>query len=98
MPELVRSGHIIDKKDADPQWTGIASYNWYPRIGAIENALELEYKKASPRERARKAMVEEYDVEVVTEKYWKPTLADIDAQLNIINKRQAEMNEQREAK
>lgn len=95
MPELVRSGHIIDKKDADKSWTGIASYNYLPRIKAIENALELEYKKPSPRERARKAMVEEYDVEVVMEKNWKPVLEDIDKELARTRERWAKMQELR---
>ena len=97
MPELVYSGRIVDKKDAEPVWTGIASYNYVPHIRAVELALEAEYRNPSPRERARQGIVENYDVEVVMEKHWKPTLEAIDKQLDITNKRQAEMTEQREA-
>jgi len=97
MPELVYSGRVIDKKDAAPFWTGLASYNYKPSIRAIELALEAEYKKPSPRDAARKGMVENYDVEVVVEKHWKPTLAAIDEQLKMTNERQVEMLQQREA-
>jgi len=77
MPELVHSGHIIDKKDAEPIWTGIASYQFVPKVRAIELALHAEYKKPSPRERARQGIVENYDAKVVFEKHMLPTINHI---------------------
>jgi hypothetical protein len=35
-----------------------------------------EYRKPSSKEKARKGALE-YDADLVTEKYWKPTLEDI---------------------
>lgn len=81
MPELVHSGHIIDKSEADPIYTGIASYQFKASAESIERKLELEYKKPSPRERARKAMVKNYDVEVVFNKHMLPTINDIEKRM-----------------
>jgi len=97
MPELVHSGRIIDKKDAEPIWTGIASYNYLPHIRAVELALEAEYKNPSPRERARKAMVENYDIEVVMEKHMIPTLQSIEKEFNRVVERRVEMEKERAA-
>jgi len=87
MPELVHSGRIIEKNDAEKVWTGIASYNFYPHIGAIEDALEQEYKNPSSRVSARKGMVDNYEVELVMEKHWKPTLEAIDKELERVKDR-----------
>lgn len=77
MPELVHSGRIIDKSDAEPMWTGIASNQFLPKVRAIELALHAEYKDPSPRERARKGMVENYDSKLVFEKMMLPTINHI---------------------
>lgn len=74
MSELCFSGHKIDKKDASPQWTALASYQFIPHVRAIELALEAEFKKASPTAKAVKTIQSEYDADVVFEKHWKPTL------------------------
>lgn len=81
MPELVHSGRVIDKKDAEPLWTGIASYQWMPKVRAIELALEAELKDPSPRERARKGMVENYDADAVFEKHMLPTINTIQGRM-----------------
>ena len=78
--ELCLSGRTINKEDADPFWTGVAAFQYKPRIGAIVEALENEYKYPSDRERARK-MALAYDVDAVTDKYWKPVLEEIEKQL-----------------
>ena len=97
MPELVHSGRIIEKKDAEPRYTGIASYNFYPHVGAIVDALEQEYKTPSNRGRARRGMVENYDVELVLEKHWKPVLESIDEKRKEVKERGELMKKQREA-
>lgn len=74
MGELVYSGRKVDKKDAEPVWTGIAAYQYTPKIRAIELALEAELKNPSPRERARKGMVENYDAQLVFDKHFLPTI------------------------
>lgn len=76
--ELCYAGRLIDKKDADPWYTPLATYQLRPRVRAIELALEAEYKHPSPGDKAVQTIRENYDVEVVTEKHWKPTLAEID--------------------
>ena len=77
MPELVHSGHIIDKSEAERTWTGIASYQYVATVKSIERKLELEYRNPSPRERARKGIVENYDAQVVFDKHFLPTMNDI---------------------
>jgi len=81
MPELVHSGRIIDKKDAIDYFTAIAADQWIPSTRAIELALEAEYKNPSPRERARKGMVENYDANLVFEKHFLPTMQDIEKRM-----------------
>ena len=77
MTELVHSGQIIDKSEAEPLWTGIASYQYVASVKSIERKLELEFRNPSPKDRARKAMVENYDANLVFEKHMLPTITDI---------------------
>lgn len=79
--ELCFSGRTVDKKDADPFYTPQACFQYKPRIRPIEIALEAEYMKPSSRETARREAIE-YDVNTVTEKYWKPVLEEIEEALN----------------
>lgn len=81
MPELVYSGHVIDKSDAEGMWTGIASYQFIPKASAIERKLHEEYNHPSPRDRARKGMVENYDADLVFNKYMLPAINDIDRRM-----------------
>jgi glycosyltransferase involved in cell wall biosynthesis len=76
MSELCFSGIAIDKSDADPEYTGLNAYQMKPRIRAIELAMHAEYKYPSGKDKAVRRAAE-YDVNVITEKYWKPILEEI---------------------
>lgn len=75
--ELCFSGHKIDRKDAEKFWTPLAAFQYRPHIRAVELALEAEYRKATPTEKTVEYIRGEYNVDVVTEKYWKPVIAEI---------------------
>ena len=75
-PELCFSGRLIPKEDADPLYTGLAAYQYRPRVRGIEIQIEAEYKNPSPPGPAVKG-AQLYDVDYVTEKYWKPTLESL---------------------
>lgn len=94
MPELVKSGQIIDKSDAEPTWTGIASYQWQPKVAAIERKMELEYKKPSPN--PRDAIVKEYDIDFVFNTQMLPALTDIEKCLAESKQRYADVAEARQ--
>ena len=84
MSEMCFSGWKVDKKDTIPFWTPLASYQFIPKVGAIVERLEAAYRArgdSSYRERARSGAVK-YDADKVTEKYWKPVLAEIEADVN----------------
>jgi glycosyltransferase involved in cell wall biosynthesis len=81
--ELCFSGWKIDKKDSYPFRTPLASFQFYPRVEAVVDALEQSYRmwgNTDYRKRARQGALA-YDADKVTEKYWKPVLADIEASL-----------------
>jgi glycosyltransferase involved in cell wall biosynthesis len=79
--ELFWAGQLLDKeKDAEREYTGLASYNFRPHISAIDAALEEEYRNPSDTQWAVEC-ARNYDADLVTEKYWKPTLAEIEASL-----------------
>lgn len=80
MSELCFSGWKVDKKDAAPFWTALASYQFLPRVDAIADKLEQAYRMLGNedyRKRARDGALA-YDAEKVAEKYWKPVLQDIE--------------------
>jgi glycosyltransferase involved in cell wall biosynthesis len=76
MSELCFSGRMIDKSDADPEYSGLNAYQMKPRIRPIEIAMHAEYKNPSGKDKAVRRAAE-YDVNVVMEKYWIPTLKEI---------------------
>lgn len=76
-PELCFSGRLVPKESAEPLYTPLAAYQYRPSVRGIEIALEAEYKNPSPPERAVNR-AQEFDVDLVTEKYWKPVLAEIE--------------------
>ena len=79
MGELCFSGWKVSKADAEPFWTPLAAYQYYPRSGAILEAYEAAYQMKGNQEyrtRAREGALA-YDADRVTEKYWKPVLDDI---------------------
>lgn len=76
--ELFFAGQLLDQaKDADREWSGLASWQFRPRVAAIEAALEAEYQKPSDTKEAVR-LAHEYDADLITEKYWKPTLEEIE--------------------
>jgi glycosyltransferase involved in cell wall biosynthesis len=76
--ELFWAGQMLDPvTDADREYTGLASYNFRPRISSIDAALEAEYQHPSDASGAV-VKAQEYDCDLVTEKYWKPVLAEIE--------------------
>ena len=79
--ELCFAGHLIDKKDAYPYYTSLASYQFKPRWEAIADALEEEYTNPTSRlvrNAAAERVKTEYDADVITETMWKPTLIEIE--------------------
>ena len=79
--ELCLAGRLIDKKDAYPFYTTLASYQYKPRWEAIYDALCEEYENPTslPQRKAAVATVKaEYDADVVTETGWKPVLKEIE--------------------
>jgi len=76
--ELFFTGQKLDKeKDAEREYTPLASFTFRPRASSIAAALEAEYQHPSDGtvgvERAK-----EYDADYVTEHYWKPVLTEIE--------------------
>jgi glycosyltransferase involved in cell wall biosynthesis len=75
--ELFWAGQMLDpEKDAERQYSGLAAFQFRPHVGAIDAALEEEYQhKSDTTEAVKKA--QEYDCDLVTQKYWKPVLEEI---------------------
>ena len=80
MSELCFSGRKVKKENAAPQYTALAAYQFVPRLEDIAALLLAEYKMPSSRTKAREGALA-YDADLVTEKYWKPVLEDI--QINL---------------
>jgi len=79
--ELFFTGQLLDpEKDADREYTGLASYNYRPRVGSIDAALEEEYQHPSDGS-VGVVRAQDYNADLVTEKYWKPILAEIEGGL-----------------
>lgn len=82
--ELCFSGWKVAKKDSTPFWTPLASWQFLPRTGAIADHLEQAYRMKGNedyRKRARKGAMA-YDADKVVEKYWLPTLADMQERIS----------------
>jgi glycosyltransferase involved in cell wall biosynthesis len=80
MSELCFSGWKVSKKEAHPFYTPLASYQWIPNVEAIADRLESAYRMAGNedyRKRARDGALA-YDADKITQKYWKPVLAEIE--------------------
>ncbi len=80
MGELCFSGQKIDKAKAAPFYNPLGTYQFTPRFEDIGLALIEEYRNPSSKEKAREGALE-YDADLVTEKYWKPVLEDIESTL-----------------
>jgi glycosyltransferase involved in cell wall biosynthesis len=84
MDELIFSGRRIPKREADPVWNTYYE-TWQYRVHVeplVDALLEMYELKGNQdyRSRARDGALA-YDADRVTEKYWKPVLEDIEAQL-----------------
>jgi len=91
MSELNFSGWAVDRRDAVPFWTPLASYQFTPRAEAIAECYEEAYRHSGDHKRgqtARKRALE-YDADTVTQEYWRPTLAAIERRVNEEQERQA---------
>jgi len=83
MSELCFGGWAIPKSESEPWWTPLATYQYWPRIGAIETALDAAYDQrgnAHLAEQARAGALA-YDADLVTETYWKPVLDELGARI-----------------
>ena len=76
MPELCFAGW---KTGNQPFYTPQGSWQFVPKIADITDALEEAYEKKNYDKLRRDAIkgAAEYDVDLVTEKYWKPVLAEM---------------------
>ena len=80
MPELCFSGWKVDKREAKPFWNSAEVFQYYANPEAIYERLEAAYRMRGNqdyRKRARQGALA-YDADKVTEKYWKPVLAEIE--------------------
>jgi glycosyltransferase involved in cell wall biosynthesis/SAM-dependent methyltransferase len=81
--ELCFSGWRVDKTDAQPWWTPLASYQYVPHPGAIVERLEAAYNARGDlaiRRAARDGALA-YDCARVVQEGWKPVLEHIEAGL-----------------
>lgn len=77
MPELCFSGWKVE--EANRVWTPLGAYQFDPNPAAIADALNMAYANKGNlklRTKARQGALA-YDADLITEKYWKPTLLDI---------------------
>jgi FkbM family methyltransferase len=84
MPELCFAGWKIAKSDAERFWSPLNAYQYIPHVEPIVSKLEIAYRKRGDtylRDKARAGALP-YDVDTVTEQYWRPVLADIEERIN----------------
>jgi glycosyltransferase involved in cell wall biosynthesis len=81
MPELVNTGQLIAKKDAFPQYSAFGSFLFRPHVRAVELAIEAVRKHPGCPQTTIQWIHDNYDADVVLEKYWKPVFAEIEAAL-----------------
>lgn len=84
MEELFFAGWLIPKEEADATWNSFfEAFQWRVRTEAVTDRLMKAYNMAGNpeyRKAARKGAAK-YDADKVAEKYWKPVLEDIQANL-----------------
>ena len=84
MEELTFAGWNLEKEEADKWWTPLGAYQFQPRVNPIIERIEKAYLAKGHnkfREQAREGALK-YDVDIVTEDYWKPTLFEIFQEIN----------------
>ena len=83
MPELCFSGWKVEREDTIRLYTLQNTYQFLPRSEAIADKLEQAYRmrgNTDYQKRARSGALK-YDIHKIVEKYWKPTLANIEKKL-----------------
>ena len=80
MPELCFAGWKVPKAEAQAVWTRFETWQWSALPGAIVECLEMAYAARGAGVLADQAVLgaQDYDADVVTERYWRPVLADIE--------------------
>lgn len=78
MSELCLSGWKIPQRDAIEYWTPLAAYQYIVDWQAITERLEAAYSQAGRMRELAAQRAKIYDADRVTEKYWKPVLAEIE--------------------
>jgi glycosyltransferase involved in cell wall biosynthesis len=83
MPELCFAGWKVRREESIPEYTLQNSYQFIPLVPAIVDRLEQAYKMWGNEDYAKRARegAEQYDIDRVVEKYWVPTLANIEKKL-----------------
>jgi glycosyltransferase involved in cell wall biosynthesis len=83
MSEITFSGWKVDRKETEPDFTRLGSYQFLPHIDAIYERLDAAYQMRGNmdyRKRAR-AGAEKYDAKKIAEKYWRPVLETIGSRI-----------------
>ena len=81
--ELCFSGWKIPKSESVPMWTALGTYQYHVKPEAVADRLEQAFTVRGNQEyrnRARKGAMQ-YDADKVTQKYWKPYLEKLEAEL-----------------
>lgn len=100
MPELVRAGWVVGMVD---KFYSHESYQAIPCVDDLVDALEQAYDNRGNqtlRDQAHRGVIADYDADVVTEKHWKPVLAEIEQEIEAnkqISKTRAKRTAQRYA-
>jgi glycosyltransferase involved in cell wall biosynthesis len=79
--ELVKGGRMVQKEDAVPQYTALASYIFRPKPEAVTALLEEEYQHPTPMAEATQAILTEYNIDRLVAECWMPVLKEIEARL-----------------
>jgi len=86
MGELCFSGWLIPKEEARAAWHPVfEAWQWQVNTSAVVDRLLKAYEvkgNQDYRKRARKGALQ-YDADKVTEKYWKPVLAEMEKMISV---------------
>lgn len=83
MPELCFSGWKVERDEAEPIFTPLASWHYLPHPAAIADRMEAAYQMRGNQDyrKRAKAGVQQYDIERLIENKWLPVLKDIGEKL-----------------
>lgn len=74
MPELVRTGWLVDKRDSLRWWTPLAAFQYIPQPAAITDQLREAYEAGEQPRSEVSAKVAEYEILPVLDAHWRPLL------------------------